>query len=154
LLSLKAELLYLDCREDESLEVLEGAIEPKLTILKQEERFVTSQNKRSVARSVLKFDDRQSDVANDQFELVGTKLWDAPAMVQAYESSFAGRHYEALPAIWRELVNSYRQGTWLLYRQASKRLTRQFLQIGLAHAADIHAINSQSTEFIEAIANN
>ncbi len=154
LLSLKAELLYLDCREDESLEVFERTIEPKLAILKQEERFVTSQNKRSVATSVLKFDDRQSDVANDQFELVGTRLWDAPAMVQAYESAFAGRHYEALPAIWRELVNSYRQGTWFLYRQASKRLTREFLQIGLAHAADIHAINSQSTEFIEAIANN
>src|SRR5688572_24691725 len=75
-------------------------------------------------------------------------------MVQAYESAFAGRHYEALPAIWRELVNSYRHGTWFLYRQASKRLTREFLHIGLAHAADIHAINSQSTEFIEANANN
>jgi hypothetical protein len=151
LLSLKAELLYLEYREDESLDVFEKAIEPKLERVKQQEKFVTSQNKHYVSRAALRFDDHQSDVSNDQFELVGTKLWDAPAMVHAYESAFAGRHYEALPALWRELVNSYRQGTWSYYRQASKRLTREFLQIGWAHAADVHAINSQSTEFVNII---
>ena len=154
LLSLKAELLYLEYREDESLDVFERTIEPKLELVKQEEKFVTSQNKHYVSRAALRFNDHQSDVSNDQFELVGTKLWDAPAMVHAYEAAFAGRHYEALPPLWRELVNSYRQGTWSYYRQASKRLTREFLQIGLAHEADVHAINSQNTEFVNAIANN
>jgi hypothetical protein len=155
LLSLKAELLYLDYREDESLDVFETSIEPKLGLVKQEYKFIAVQNRRNVSIAAFRVtNDRQADVLNDQQELLGAKLWDAPAMVHAYESAFEGRHYEALPALWRELVNSYHQGTWSHYRQASKRLTREFLQIGWAYVADFHAINSQSSELVDEIANN
>src|SRR6266446_2371675 len=155
LLSLKAELLYLECREDESLKVFEESIKDRLSALSQEDRFIVSQNKRNVAVATRQFsNDRQAELLHDQQQLTGTKLWDAPAMVQAYESAFDGRHYEALPPLWRELVNSYRQGIWSYYRQASKRLTREFIQIGWAHVAEFHAIISQNSESIDVIADN
>src|SRR5947207_12562688 len=67
LLSLKGELLYLDCREPESLKVFEDAIKPKLDTLKQEVRFIVGQNQRNVALAAFQFSsERQADLLYDQ----------------------------------------------------------------------------------------
>src|ERR671938_157349 len=49
LLLLKAEILYLDCREAEALEVFKSAIDDQLETFPQEIKFVVAQNRRDVA---------------------------------------------------------------------------------------------------------
>lgn len=155
LLLLKAEIFYLDCREADSLEVFRVAIDPKLSVLSQEIRFIIGQNKSDVAIELIVADSfRQADSLYDQRQLAGATFWDPESMVYAYEAAARGRHYEALPALWRELNKSYHQGGWRYYRQASKRLAREFLQIGWAHSADYHVIVAQDSETAKLISAN
>jgi hypothetical protein len=155
LLLLKAEILYLDCLETESLEIFRLDIEPKLNMVPQEIRFIIRQNKSEIAITLVDADSfRQADLLYDQRQLTGTKFWDPESMVYAYEAAASNRHYEALPALWRELGKSYEQGGWRYYRQASRRVAKEFLQIGWAHAAEYHAIVGQDTELIGVIADH
>lgn len=152
---LKAEILYLDCREAEALEIIKAEIEPKLSLLPQEIRFIVGQNRTDVALTLTDSESlRQADHLYDQRQLAGTKLWNPQAMVYAYEEAASGRHYEALPKLWQELVKSYQQGSWLYRRQAARRLAREYIQIGLAHSADYHAIIAQDSEIPKMIANH
>jgi hypothetical protein len=152
LLLLKAEILYLDCRETEALEVFKSAIDSQLETFPQEIKFVVAQNRRDVAFTLLDADGfRQADRLYDQRQLAGIKFWDPQALVYAYEAAASGRHYEALPAIWRELTKSYRQGSWQYRRQASRRMANEFLQLGWGHSADYHAIAAQDSELVKLI---
>lgn len=153
---LKAEILYLDCREAEALEVFRTSVDPQLDSVPQEVRFAVGQNRRDVAWGTAADEDvfRQAERLYDQRQLAGVQLWDPQAMVRAYEAAAGGRHYEALPPLWRELTNSYHQGSWLYYRQASKRMVREFLQIGWAHSADFYMLEALDSESAKVIADH
>jgi hypothetical protein len=153
LLLLKAELLYLNCRESDALTVFEKEIEGKLPSISQEERFIVGQNKRDVIfGGFLALKGRGGTFLHDQQTIAGTKLWNPTAIVHAYESARSGQHYEALPALWRELLNAYHQRVWSYYRQAARRFAQEFIQIGWAHVADFYVVIGQDTKTAETIA--
>lgn len=100
LLLLKAEILYLDCREEMSLEVFNSEIDPLTGTLSQEIKFIVGQNKSDVAMTMIAPGSfREADRIHDQRKLAGIQLWDSQAMVYAYEAAADGRHYDALPAV-------------------------------------------------------
>lgn len=153
LLLLKAELLYLDCREREALAVFENEIEGKLLSISQEERFVVGQNKRDVIfGGFLASQGRSGTFLHDQQTMAGKKLGNAAVIVNAYEAARSGRHYEALPTLWRELLSAYQQRVWSYYRQAARRVAQEFIQIGWAHMADFYVVIGQDTKTAETIA--
>ncbi len=94
---------------------------------------------------------READRLYDQRDLAGVQLWDSQAMVYAYEAAADGRHYDALPAVWREFARSYRQGVWRYQRQAARRMAVEFLQIGWAYSAEYHAVIAQDVKVAERI---
>lgn len=152
LLLLKAELLYLDCRESEALVVFENEIEGKLPSISQEDRFVVGQNKREVIfGGFLAPEGRRATFLYDQQQIAGTKSWNASAIVHAYEAARRGQHHEALPALWRELLNAYHHRVWSYYRQAARRVAQEFIQIGWAHVADFYVVIGHDTEAAETI---
>lgn len=153
---LKAEILYLDCREAEALEVFRTSVDPQLDSLPQEVRFAVGQNRRDVAWGTAVGEDvfRQAERLYDQRQLAGVQLWDPQAMVRAYEAATGGRHYEALPTLWRELANSYHQLSWLHYRQASRRMVKEFLQLGWAYSADFYVLEALDLESAKVIADH
>lgn len=152
LLLLKAEILYLDCREEKALEVFRQEVDPLISTLSQEIKFIVGQNKSDVAMAVIAPGSfREADRLYDQRKLAGLQLWDSQAMVYAYEAATDGRHYDALPAIWREFTKSYRQGIWRYQRLSARRMALEFLQIGWAHSAEYHAVIAQDVKVAEKI---
>lgn len=152
LLMLKAELLYLNCQEDEALEVFSSDITPHLSSSAQQISLIIGHNRNDVARSV--FDSgssREFYELYDQGQALGIKFWDAEAMVYAYEAAADGKHYDALPSFWRELVETYRQGSWRYFRHASERLVKECIQLGWLEDAAHHVINAQEVDLARII---
>jgi hypothetical protein len=145
LLMLKAEILYLNCQEEEALEIFRDAIAPKLSSLPQEIATIVGRNRNDVARTVFEAgSDREFYHLYDQERVLGSKLWNPKAVVYAYEAVENERQYDALPIFRLELIEMYRQGCWRYYRHASKRMAKECVLLGWLEEATHHAVISQN----------
>jgi hypothetical protein len=66
--------------------------------------------------------------------------------IDAQTSAAKGKHFESLPAIWRELRRAFLQGCWRPQRVASIHMARQCLQLNLPHDAAFHALIARDEE--------
>lgn len=158
LLMLKAELLFLDYRYREALDVF-ADIEPLLPLLQHEERMVVEDNRNHVL-----LQGHQPEAASafyrlhDERELASLRIWDERAMITAQDAAAEGKHYEALPGYWRQMVCSYRDGYWRVSVWTSKAMGRECLFLGrldkAAHHLDKaahHAVVAEDRALLESI---
>lgn len=152
LLMLKAEILYLHCQDNDALELFRINIDPKLNLLSQEMTIVVGHNRNDIARTILHVDSsREFYQLYDQVQLTGVKLWNPKAMVYAYEDAARGEHYDALPAFWRELVETYNQGCWRYFLHAAERMVRECLQLGWLDLAAYYTVISRDDKLAELV---
>lgn len=125
---LRAELLHLNEQAEAAAALFQSAIVPNLTHLAKEIGLVAGYNQAEVNFDLLRpAGDYYSLV--DQARAVGFRLTDADAVLSAEAAAARGDHHQALPAFWREVVRTYRQGCWMASRWASVRLAREYLQV-------------------------
>lgn len=140
-MSLKAELLFLDCREQEAIEIFTRYIEPQMPSLDRETNLSLGHQRNVLSMSTLDFNSgQQFDDLYDRARLTGQKFFDADATVYAFEAASEGKHYDALPTFWRETLEAFRRGNWKYFRRASSRLAEEFLALGWLDEAAYHAI--------------
>lgn len=140
-MSLKAELLFLDCREQEAIEIFTRYIEPQMPSLDRETNLSLGHQRNVLSMSTLDFNSgQQFDDLYDRARLTGEKIFDAEATVYAFEAAAEGKHYDALPTFWRETLEAFRRGNWKYFRRASSRLAEEFLALGWIDGAAYHAI--------------
>lgn len=146
---LKAELLHLDMKDSEAIEIFSSDINPCLTSLPPEIELVIEQNKVDI--EVVLWQGNNIARSFDERNVAEVEFWDPKATVYAYESAVKGEHYDALPAFWQELKSTYHKGSWLFNRYAAKRLAIEWLQLGFGHLAVYQAIIAQNKDLVETI---
>jgi hypothetical protein len=93
---------------------------------------------------------RHYDLIDEQ-KIAEIEHWDSSAMLDAADSAGRGRSYESLPKIWRELLRAYRQGRWVVYREASRYMADECLRIGLPQEAAFHAVVALNSDCVKQI---
>ncbi|MDB5352139.1 MAG: hypothetical protein JWN86_3386 [Planctomycetota bacterium] len=63
-----------------------------------------------------------------------------------------GNHKEAMASFWREALRTYRQGCWIVHREALGRLGRGWLSIGEPIDAAFCAVLSEDEKLAESVA--
>lgn len=150
---LKAELSHLDGRDDEALQIFRSTLDLRLDNLPPDIGLIVRINRNEVAFSLT-----TPDSLDDFFRIVDERsvaslAWhDAEALVSAEEAVREDKHHEALPAMWREFLQTYRQGYWKAWRWAAKRLARETLQVGLLPEAVFYTILAQHTRLASELA--
>ncbi len=151
----KAELLYLAGGYKASHEVFVK----ELDLLIPDPDFphsvalVIGFNRCDVAMSLLDSNEisRFYDLLDEQ-RIAKIEHWDHSAMLGAARNAAKGHSYESLPAIWRELLRTYRQGRWVAFRQASRNMAEECIRIGKPEEAAFHAAIACDAEFAKQIA--
>lgn len=149
---LKAEILYLDCRDQESLALIELIIRNAPPETSYELMFVLRNNRSEIGLNLFQ-NESLCDFYRlaDEQKLVGFQFFNALDVVSGEEAVAAGRHYDALPLFWRELVRTYQIGCWRPFRWAAKRLAQECLALGELADASYYAILAREDKVAEAV---
>ncbi len=129
--SLLAELLYLNCQDDEAVLVFDRLVVPKRPILSADAQFVLDEN-----HSVLRLARMETTAAKtfyhavDRRRLAGFESLDPHEALDAEWAMAHNKPAEALPILWRGLTSAYRWGDWRAVRRASNRMLRLYLSLG------------------------
>ncbi len=152
-LMLKAEIIFLDGDAAAAKEVFCTEMDPVLPDDGGDLTLAVADNRNVVAAHSL-----DPDSAKDFYALVDERrkrnidLWDAHEILVADEAASEGKHYDALPRYWSELVRTYRRRYWRGYWWASERMAQECLALGLPHEAAFHAMVAQTDKLTERIA--
>lgn len=138
LLSLKAEILHLNCRDLEAIELFNQSLDQLTVDVPEAIALSVGYNRSDVAFALLKSDDFYE--LGDRADVADVKLWKYEACYNATELAKAGKHYDALPILWRELHRSYTQGCWRPIRLAHQHMARECATLGWLGRATYHAI--------------
>jgi hypothetical protein len=111
LASLRAELLHLNRQHDDALATFQQFVLPRKAELSTEEQFVVEQNLADLQFSLWSRDAGDTFYGLvDRRRLVGFEWFDAGDALAAHDAAAAGKHYDALPILWRQCVRAYLQG--------------------------------------------
>jgi hypothetical protein len=118
---LKAEFLHLECRDEEAFGLLDETLRKAPPGTSAETLFVLRNNRRDVAFEIFHADSlNDHDRLGDEERLAQFDLFDARQILVAEQAAAAGKHYDALPAFWREFVRAYYGGCWWPFRWVAK----------------------------------
>ncbi len=140
ILSTKAELLFLDGELSAAHQVFDLELEPMLNSLPHAVAAAIAFNRVDVASAL--FDSEGISRVYDLFDemrVTGIKHRDDSALLAASRQAAKGKSYDSLPAIWRELLRTYRQGQWSAFRDASRYMAEECIRIGEFADAAFHA---------------
>lgn len=142
-----AELLYIDGDCEASHEIFVSDLDSIIPELPNDTALAIAFNRCDVASGLFDSDGimRFYDLLDEQ-RIAGVEHWDDSAMLRAAEHAKKGRNYESVPAVWRELLRTYRQCRWSAFRHASRRMGEECLRIGQPHFAAYHAAISHDAE--------
>lgn len=149
LLMQHCEILYLDNKFDNACKVYDTAIEPLLERLSPECASLLADNRSTIAFALFNAD------GSDQFyhqvdvrRLLGVELRNSSAELEADRSVTAGKHYEALPIIWRLLLEAYRKQNWRALRGAHARMARECMVLNWPDEAVWHAVQALDKDLV------
>lgn len=148
---LKAELLYLDNKAEKSLEVFRDKIDSELHDLPDEIRLIIGDNRNLIGTWHEPEHPRRFYLGFDERRLAGVRILDSNALLAATRSAEEGKHFESLPAVWRELRRAYLKASWRGSWVISKHMAKECLDLGWPHEAAYHAMLSMDSEFGERI---
>jgi hypothetical protein len=150
---LRAELLHLNRQDREALQLYRDRVLPLKERLDAEEQFVLDQNLADLEMAVWSREGGDTFYSLvDRRRLAGFEWFDAEDILEAQDAAAKGKHYEALPIIWRHAVRAYLQGCWLSARRATKRLALESLELGSLLDAAFYAVTTPTDELVEPVA--
>jgi hypothetical protein len=151
--TLRAELLFLDGREAEALARFRERILPLSPQLTYQDQFVVEQNLAELEFSVFS-PDAGVDFYNlvDRRRVAGFQMLDAEDLLEAQNAASAGKHYEALPIIWRQLQRAYLLACWSSVKRATRMMANEALQLGSLDAAVYHGVLAGDKDLIGRVA--
>lgn len=142
---LKAEILFLNGSDKESLDVFRNDINPMLDLIPINIRLIIEANQNEVALAQYEHGSIHKFYQSFDFrKIAGIKLKDADAIIIADEAARAGKHYDALPIYWQQLLSSYYLGNWQSFKWASNRLTEEYLKLKWFPQAAYYSIIAQN----------
>jgi hypothetical protein len=154
---LQAEILYLDGYGKESFELFEDKILPLLNSIpniEQNKKMNVEDNYYETAIDQLKEGSLQNYYQlSDLRKLSGHQLKDSDALISAHEYAESGKHFEAFPIYWRQLLRSYDlgNGSWRALRWSSNRLAKEYLKLNLLNMAAFYSIIAMNQKIAEEI---
>lgn len=153
LATVKAELLHLNRQDAEALRWYRERVLPLKARLEAEEQLVVDQNLADL-ELVTWSPDADATLYNlvDRRRLTSFDWFDAHDILSAHDAASAGKHYEALPIIWRQVVRAYLQGCWFSARWATRRMAEEALQLRSYVEASFHAVIAPHKELVERLA--
>lgn len=138
---LKAEILYLDERDQEAFDELKDIAASLSEATSPEVELSIRRNLVNVGTTLFDADSLRDFYALvDEQRLAGVNLRDTTAVLDAKESASDGKHYDTLPALWAEHERTFRQGCWPIWRWAASNLADECIQVGFFVDAAIFAI--------------
>ena len=149
ILMLRCEILYLDHQFDAACEVYDKEIDPLLERLSPECASLLADNHSTIVFASLNTD--RSDQFYHQVDirrLLGVELSDSSAQLEADRSAFSGKHYEALPTIWRLLLDAYRKQNWRALCWAHARMARECMALNWPDEAVWHAVQALDKDLV------
>jgi hypothetical protein len=152
MLTLKAEILYLNNDREKALAVFRADIRPLLESVDDDARDLVLENESVVAINLFE----PSGVAGfyrlvDYRRLSGWHGRDSDAILAADEAARDNRHFEALPAYWRQVRDAYLSGSWGRQRSASARFARECLQLGWLPRATYYCLLAEDDKLSQCI---
>src|SRR5262249_10521022 len=139
---LYAELLHLDRRDGEALEEFDKVVMPNLSKLAEEERVGILQNRSDLQQYLSGEGVGLFYNLVDQKRLLNFEWLDYRDLYEAQRDAARGRHYETLPALWRQLRQSYLHGCWSASRWVSRLFAMESIELKEWRDAVHHAIAS------------
>jgi hypothetical protein len=154
-LVVRSELLYLDQQFEAANKVYDTEIEPLLDKLSPECAALLADNRSTIARASLdaKGIDRFYHEV-DVRRLLGVELHDSSAELEADRDAMAGKHHNALPTIWKLLLDAYRRQNWRALHWAHASMAKECLALGWPDEAVWHAVQSLDADLLKQAANH
>ncbi|MHA1658580.1 MAG: hypothetical protein ACTSUT_05585 [Promethearchaeota archaeon] len=142
---LRAEILFLNGSDKESLDVFKNDINPMLDLIPINIRLIIEANQNEVALAQYEHGSIHKFYQSFDFrKIAGIKLKNTDAIVIADEAVRAGKHYDALPIYWQQLLSSYYLGNWKSFKWASNRLAEEYLKLNWFPQAAYYSIIAQN----------
>lgn len=154
LLSAKAELLYLDGRNQDGLDIFRNALDAISEGLPAETRIAIGYNRSSLSLATL-FAEGDADAHYaliDRSAFLGIEMEDTRSLLDATSQAERGKSYDSLPAIWREVLRTYYQGCWAALRAALRYMADECLRIGCFAEAAYNAMLVGQKELTKRVA--
>lgn len=143
LLNLQAEILLLNDELHESRQVFESTLDELATQLPPLEQIVIRSNRTQLMIQLHDMSSyREHDRLVDEAGVLGLRFTDHRSVLSAYEAAADGKHYDALPKLWGELLRCFRMRSWSAYQAAAKRLSDEFVELGRLPDALYYAIDA------------
>ncbi len=150
----QCELLYLDQQFDSASSTYDTNIEPLLEHLPPECSALLTDN-----RSIISFALFNADGSNQFYHqvdirrLLGVELRNSSAALEAERSAKAGKHYEALPLVWRQLLETYQKQNWRALQVAHSHMARECIALNWPDEAVWHAVQALDKDLVVEAAN-
>lgn len=141
------EILYLDQKFDDACKVYDTAVEPLLERLSPECASLLADNRSTIALALFEGSNQfyhQVDIRR----LLGIELRNSSAALEAERSASAGKHYEALPIIWRLLLDAYRKQNWRALRGAHAHMARECMALNWPDEGVWYAVQALDKELV------
>ena len=140
LLMTKIEIFFLDCRDEEALQIYADELDGLLPNLPEGLAVALSYNRSDIAQAMLQPNDFYATV--DLSRIADVDLWDYRALYQGREAAAAHKHYEALPVVWEAFLKAHHRGCWRPYRAAARSMALECLQLHWPQKAVYYAITA------------
>ena len=149
------EILYLDHRFDDACNIYDMQLEPLLEGLSPECVSLLADNRSTIAFEL--FDAEGSDQFYHQIDmrrLLGVQLSDSSAELEADRKASTGVHHEALPTIWKLLLDAYRRQNWRALHWAHAGMARECMALNWSEEAVWHAVQALDKNLVIEAANH
>ena len=150
----QCELLYLDQQFDDAGKIYDDDIEPLLEHLPPECSSLLADNRSIISFALFHADG--SDQFNHQIDIrriLGIELRNSSAALEAERNAKAGKHYEALPLVWRILLETYQKQNWRALRGAHSHMAREYIALNWPDEAVWHAVQALDEDLVVEAAN-
>jgi hypothetical protein len=150
LFSKRAELLHLDCRDEEALAELEQNVVPIVGNLNSICRIKLQRNLDSLGFRLGKAGAiRRYNVASDVNIRSHSDQGHLLDLLSAERASSSMKHYDSLPPLWRDLRRSYLVSDWNGRSGAHDRMAREALAAGWICQTVFHAMVGENIEVLK-----
>jgi hypothetical protein len=148
----ESELYYLDCNFDAALRVFTSRVDPLLDRIDERVASIIADNKSRIQMASLRFPaPEEFEHLVDQRRILGVEMHDYAGLLEAADWAAKGKHFNALPIYWQQVLRTHRLQNWRAIAMAEKEFSRECLSLGSWEDAAYHAMMCLQQETIEAV---
>jgi hypothetical protein len=145
----QSEIDYLDYRKEEALNCFNQYVEPYIEQIDPHIAPIVLDNKSIILLESFSTEDFYNLV--DQRRILGVKIYNPSAILDADNNASKGKHKEALPVYWQQLKEAYENQNWRSMAHSEKNFAYECLKLNWLEDASYHAMLSRDEEAIQAV---